>query len=71
MATVAIAGVAEPCDTILLRTQRLAVVELVDAKSQNLVWRGTASDTASDKPEKNAKKIQKAAEQTLKQYPPK
>ena len=70
MATVAIAGVVEPCNTILLRTQRLVVVEL-DAKSHNLVWRGTASDTASDKPEKNEKKIQKAAEQTLKQYPPK
>jgi hypothetical protein len=35
-----------------------------------LVWRGTASDTVSDKPEKNEKKIQKAAEKMFKKYPP-
>jgi hypothetical protein len=52
-------------------TEASVVVDLVDAKSHNLVWRGTASDTVSDKPEKNEKKIQSAAEKMFKKYPPK
>ena len=51
-------------------TDATLVVDLVDAKTHNLVWRGTASDTVSDKPEKNEKKIQKAAEKMFKKYPP-
>jgi hypothetical protein len=52
-------------------TEATVVVDLVDAKTHSLVWRGTASDTVSDKPEKNEKKIQKAAEKMFKKYPPK
>jgi hypothetical protein len=51
-------------------TEATVVVDLVDAKARSLVWRGTASDTVSDKPEKNEKKIQKAAEKMFKKYPP-
>jgi hypothetical protein len=51
-------------------TEATVVVDLVDAKTHSLVWRGTASDTVSDKPEKNEKKIQKAAEKMFKKYPP-
>jgi hypothetical protein len=47
------------------------VVDLVDAKAHNLVWRGTACDTVGDNPEKNTKKIEKAAEKMFKKYPPK
>ena len=46
------------------------VVEIGDAASKQLVWRGKASDTVSDKPEKNAKKIEKAAEKMFKNFPP-
>lgn len=52
-------------------TEATLLVDLVDAKAHSLVWRGTASDTVSDKPEKNEKKIQKAAEKMVKKYPPK
>jgi hypothetical protein len=52
-------------------TEATAVVDLVDAKAHSLVWRGTASDTVSDNPEKNTKKIEKAAEKMFKKYPPK
>ena len=41
-----------------------------DAKEKRLVWRGTASDTVSDNPQKSASKIQKAAEKLFKNYPP-
>jgi hypothetical protein len=51
-------------------TEATVVVDLVDPKTHSLVWRGTASDTVSDKPEKNEKKIQKAAEKMFKKYPP-
>ncbi|MEG9435484.1 DUF4136 domain-containing protein [Edaphobacter sp. HDX4] len=47
------------------------VVLLGDNKTHKVVWRGTASDTVSDKPEKNAKKIQKAAAKMFSKYPPK
>ena len=51
-------------------TDATLVVDLIDAKTHSLVWRGTASDTLSDKPENNEKKIQKAAEKMFKKYPP-
>jgi Domain of unknown function (DUF4136) len=47
------------------------VVDLYDRELKQLVWRGTATDTASDKPEKNAKKISKSMEKLFKKYPPK
>ena len=46
------------------------VVDILDATTQKLLWRGRASDTASDKPEKNEKKINKAAEKLFKKFPP-
>jgi hypothetical protein len=47
------------------------VVDIWDAKTKQLIWRGTAQDTMSDKPEKNAQKISKAIEKMFKNYPPK
>jgi hypothetical protein len=35
------------------------------------VFRGVASDTLSDKPEKNTKKINKSAQKMFYKYPPK
>jgi hypothetical protein len=46
------------------------IVLMGDAKTHKILWRGTASDTLSDKPEKNAKKIDKAAEKLFKKFPP-
>ncbi|GMR23548.1 MAG: DUF4136 domain-containing protein [Acidobacteriota bacterium] len=46
------------------------VLDLWDAKQKRLVWRGTASDTMSDNPQKNATKINAAAEKLFKDYPP-
>ena len=46
------------------------VVDIFDAKTKQLMFRGTASDEISDKPEKNIKKIQKAADKMFKDFPP-
>jgi hypothetical protein len=46
------------------------VVDIFDAKSKELMFRGTASDEVSDKPEKNAKKVTKALDKMFKEFPP-
>lgn len=47
------------------------VVDLADAQTKSLIWRGTATDTLSDNPDKNSKKIEKAVTKMFKGYPPK
>ena len=46
------------------------VVDIWDAKAKELVWRGIGSDTISDSPQKNAKKIDSAMQQMFRHYPP-
>jgi hypothetical protein len=46
-------------------------VDIFDAKTKKMVFRGKASDDISDKPDKNAKKIDKAVEKMFKDFPPK
>jgi hypothetical protein len=46
------------------------VVDIFDAQTKRLVFRGKASDDISDKPEKNAKKIDKAIQKMFKNFPP-
>jgi Domain of unknown function (DUF4136) len=46
------------------------VVDIFDAKTKGLMFRGTATDELSDKPEKNAKKLQKASDKLFKDFPP-
>ena len=46
------------------------VVDIFDAKSKSLLFRGTASDEISDKPEKNIKKVEKASNKMFKDFPP-
>ena len=46
------------------------VVDMFDAKTKNLVFRGTAEDEISDKADKNAKKLEKASEKMFKNFPP-
>jgi hypothetical protein len=46
------------------------IVLLGDAKTHKILWRATATDTLSDKPEKNAQKIEKATAKMFKKYPP-
>jgi len=46
------------------------VVDIFNAKSKQLMFRGTAQDELSDKPEKNAKKLAKASDKLFKDFPP-
>lgn len=46
------------------------VVDIDDGQTKQLLWRGTATDTLSDKPDKNSKKIEKAVTNMFKKYPP-
>ena len=45
-------------------------VDIGDAKTKKLLWLGSASDTLSDKPEKNEQKIQKVLDKMFKKFPP-
>jgi hypothetical protein len=47
------------------------VVDLFDTRTKQVIWRGTATDTLSDKPEKTAEKLNKAVEKIFKNFPPK
>lgn len=47
------------------------VVDIFDAKTKKLVFRGVAQDEVSEKAEKNEKKIEKATAKMFKNFPPK
>lgn len=47
------------------------VVDLYDTHNKNLIWRGVSSDSLSDKPEKNEKKLDKAVSRMFDHFPPK
>jgi len=46
------------------------VVDLFDAKTKKLLWRGSSSDTLSNNSDKNIKNLDKGAEKMFKQFPP-
>jgi hypothetical protein len=47
------------------------VVDLFDAKTKNLMWRGSASDTLSDKSDENIKNLNKGVQKMFDHFPPK
>ena len=46
------------------------VVDLFDTNTKQLVWRGSASDTLSNKSEKNIDNLDKGVEKMFKKFPP-
>jgi hypothetical protein len=46
------------------------VVDLFDAHTKNLIWRGSSSDTLSDKSDKNIKNLDKGVQKMFEHYPP-
>jgi hypothetical protein len=46
------------------------VVDLYDAKTKQLMWRGSAEDTLSDKAAKNEKNLDKGVAKMFKKFPP-
>jgi len=47
------------------------VVDLFDAKTKELLWRGSSSDTVSNKSANNIKNLDKGVQKMFKNYPPK
>jgi len=43
---------------------------LYDAKTKQLLWRGSAEDTLSSKAEKNEKNLEKGVAKMFKSFPP-
>jgi hypothetical protein len=46
------------------------VVDIYDAKTQQLIWRGSAEDALSDKEAKNEKSLDKGVAKMFKGFPP-
>jgi len=46
------------------------VIDMFDNSTKKLIWRGSASDVLSDKPEKNIEKLNKAVEKMFEHFPP-
>jgi len=57
--------------TVETYTVGTLVVDLFDTQTKQVIWWGTASDTISDNPEKNTKKLNDAVEKMFKHFPPK
>jgi hypothetical protein len=55
--------------TIETYVEGTLIVDLYDAQTKKMVWRGVATATASDKPSKNASKINKALDKMFEKYP--
>jgi hypothetical protein len=45
-------------------------VDIFDASSKKLIWRGTSMETLSEKPEKNEKKLNSSVQDMFKHFPP-
>lgn len=55
-------------DTVIIGQLK---VDLADFKAKQFLWRGTATDSLSSDPQKNAKKLDKALTKMFQKFPPK
>jgi len=51
------------------QTEGTLLLDFYDAKTKQMVWRGVATATASDKPTKNAEKMSKALDKLFDKFP--
>ena len=49
---------------------RRLVLDFYDGHNKQLIWRGVAQETLSDKPDKNEKKLEKSVNKMLDHFPP-
>jgi len=63
-------GTGTATTTVNEYTVGTLVVDIFDAKTKSLMWRGIAQDELSDKTEKNIKKLGKASDKMFKDFPP-
>jgi hypothetical protein len=57
--------------TVTPVTTGTLIVDIVEAKSNRMMWRGTGSDTVGDDPAENEKKINEAVARMFEKFPPK
>ena len=46
------------------------VVDMFDARTKQIIWRGVATETLSGKPEKDTKELEKAVDKLFRKFPP-
>jgi hypothetical protein len=63
-------GFADATTTVENYTEGTLVVDLFDTNTKHLIWRGSASDILSGKPEKDEKKLEKAVSKMFEHFPP-
>jgi hypothetical protein len=65
-------GEGAPTEKIQTIAEGQLVVDIVDVKSKNFIWRGSAKDTLKDRdPNKIKKKVENALAKMFKNFPPK
>jgi hypothetical protein len=63
-------GMGTATTTVNEYRQGTLLVDIFDAHNKQLVFRGSAEDELSDKPEKNLKKVDNATKKMFKDFPP-
>jgi hypothetical protein len=61
-------GFGTPTTTVDNYTEGTLVVDMLDTATERLIWRGSASDLLSSKPEKNIEKLEKAVKNMLEKF---
>jgi hypothetical protein len=56
--------------TVRKYTRGTLIVDIWDTRTKQLIWRGTATDSVSENPEKNEKNLKTAMEKMFRKYPP-
>jgi uncharacterized protein DUF4136 len=46
------------------------IVDMFDGRTKQLIWRGVATESLSEKPDKDTKKLDKAVDKLFKRFPP-
>jgi hypothetical protein len=63
-------GFGDVTTTVETYTVGTLVVDMFDANSKKLIWRGSASDTLSNKSDKNIKELDKGVNKMFHHFPP-
>src|ERR1700704_1988773 len=63
-------GIGEATTTTETYKVGTLVVDLFDAKTKKLLWRGSSSDTLSNNSDKNIKNLDKGVEKMFQKFPP-
>lgn len=64
-------GMGTATTTTSTYTTGTFILDMFDAKSKQLEWRGVGTDSVSGDPDKNIKKVQKTVDKMMKNFPPK